>query len=879
MQTTPPRQSIEELLAHSKWVKQLVGGLVLDPGRADDVLQETWLAALKRPPQTDTDLRAWLATVAKNAVRQFGRSESRRTLREQAAARLEVLPDVVDSRERARLQRRLVDAVLALDEPYSTTLLLRYFDELPPREIAKRLDRPVNTVRTHLERGLTRLRSSLDAEYGDREAWGFAFLPLCFDRTALATSGSLLLKTGGILMLCKYVLPATVVLFLITAWIASDAEPTESLDRAARETELLRASAVVDPVTSVPEVPTSAERESLFIAHKLPTRSATNELHTYAGLVLDLAGRPLVGVELLVADPERPRYRAGELFVGGRRITFGAEELEALRRDPELVRERVPELADPRDFEHLVAGHEIGVYPVSTSSDGRFAIDIDFELGKLSAADPARVLLGRGSRRVSGGTSENVYVVTQRAVLRGRVVDEFGDGIEGARVWSMLRMERLPAFPLILEETESFECVWATESDSDGGFEMWSTPVAPGMLLRVEAQGFEVFGRTLEADDRGDLLLVLRTAAERRFIAGRVIDHSGREAVNVPIFLDSRESLTDERGRFYFEVAQLDSNSILTAYRPGFTPAILDDLHARIEADPLSCRELLLELGRPTGVIEGRVVDGAGNGLNGVLIFIADGPRNARSSDPLEGALSKTWRGALQTDANGRFVLDGLYRPTCDLVFENFSTGATLRRDAVAVGTADMQIVMDDSMLIGELRGRVLDRRGRPVVGAELSSSFTIWNSDGSNGRGRSHHPKGETDENGEFVLRRVAFGNSKLLVGGTGIDDTEFELDPGQTRDLTFVVPLRLRFQLDADIAPSATSFEIFDMAGARLDFKAIYADRDIYASISSLEHRDALPTFEVSDEAHEIVLSAGGVEVERKPLLLKRGEVVQIR
>ncbi|MFT4648866.1 MAG: DNA-directed RNA polymerase specialized sigma24 family protein, partial [Glaciecola sp.] len=36
----------EALLAHSAWIRKLVTGMVRDPGRTEDVLQETWIAAL-----------------------------------------------------------------------------------------------------------------------------------------------------------------------------------------------------------------------------------------------------------------------------------------------------------------------------------------------------------------------------------------------------------------------------------------------------------------------------------------------------------------------------------------------------------------------------------------------------------------------------------------------------------------------------------------------------------------------------------------------------------------------------------------------------------------------------------------------------------------
>lgn len=881
MQNSPAQLPIEDLLAHSDWVRRLVSGLVFDPSRADDAVQETWAAALERPPREDVDLRAWLAAVARNAVRKLGRGESRRKHREQVAARLEALPDTVDVLAKARLSRRMVDAVLELEEPYRTTLLLRFFEELPPREIAQRLERPVNTVRTHTERGLAKLRSELDAEYGDRETWGFALLPLCVDRTMLATSGSLLLKTGGILMLCKYVLPAAVVVSLFAVWIGRDAEPDTIIEGVARDVDELNADQVATAPIAMPSTAAATDsREELPITDVTPSNTAAAvPLQHYAGRVVDLTGRSLAGVELRIADPDRPRYREGRFLVDGREFQFEPEELEALKTDSEAVLERLPGLDDPQDFTRLIVGEEVGVHSIVTDADGRFAVDFAFENGSWSAANSDHALLSRGGVKLANGEQEQVYVLTALSELRGHVVDEDGRPIEGVRLMSYLRASRLPGFPLIFEQEEPLQAAWAAETDSIGGFKIARTAVVPGATVRFESEGYEVLMHTISGSDPADLEIILKRLPERKRIGGRVVDRAGQPVAHAPISLDWHESMTDEEGQFYFEVDSLDTNSVLLAYQQGVTPVIVDDLHTRFENDPEECRELILQLGAPTTSIRGRVVDGRGRGLSGVLIWIVDGARSPRSSDPLERQLSMFPKSSWQTDEAGRFEIDGIYREHRDLVFSSLGDGSSVRMDDVPAGSADLKVVMDDSLLIRELRGRVLDRRGRAVRGAELATLVTIYEEADSGTRYTSRYPKGETDENGEFHLRRVPIGNTKFVVRGTGIEETEFELDPTNAHDLTFVVPLRLSFQLDPDVAPGATSFEIFDEAGSQLKFKATYTDRDIYVTTGKLKHRDALPTIEVGDEANEIVFSKDGVEVDRKPLHLRRGEVTRVR
>ena len=55
-------------------------------------------------------------------------------------------------------------AVAALPEPYREVVVLRFFGELSLDEIARQVDRPLGTVKTHLHRGLARLRGSVAPE-------------------------------------------------------------------------------------------------------------------------------------------------------------------------------------------------------------------------------------------------------------------------------------------------------------------------------------------------------------------------------------------------------------------------------------------------------------------------------------------------------------------------------------------------------------------------------------------------------------------------------------------------------------------------------------------------------------------------------------------
>jgi RNA polymerase sigma-70 factor (ECF subfamily) len=63
---------------------------------------------------------------------------------------------------RGERETELRKAVAALPEPYREVVTLRFFGELSLDEIARQTERPVPTVKTHLRRGLLRLRSAVE---------------------------------------------------------------------------------------------------------------------------------------------------------------------------------------------------------------------------------------------------------------------------------------------------------------------------------------------------------------------------------------------------------------------------------------------------------------------------------------------------------------------------------------------------------------------------------------------------------------------------------------------------------------------------------------------------------------------------------------------
>jgi RNA polymerase sigma factor (sigma-70 family) len=186
--TTSRSQDLDalKLLENEGWVRRLAIAMVGDNSEADDVVQQTWLNALLWPPRRGGDLRGWLATVVRNVVRQRARgerSESRRRLR---VARPDIDPGDLDSAERLELHGQVTRAVHSLRALDREVLVLRYYDDLTPTQIAERSELPVSTVKSRLARARQRLAARLDNSWegGQRGVgWRSGLMLIAFGRT------------------------------------------------------------------------------------------------------------------------------------------------------------------------------------------------------------------------------------------------------------------------------------------------------------------------------------------------------------------------------------------------------------------------------------------------------------------------------------------------------------------------------------------------------------------------------------------------------------------------------------------------------------------------------------------------------------------------
>jgi RNA polymerase sigma-70 factor (sigma-E family) len=140
----------------------LAGLLLNDRGAAEEVVQDAFAKyhlarhRVREPERQVAYLRSIVCNLARGRLRRWGLERRRRPLPER-----EALP-TSDAAE-ARHRRDAVAAALAgLPRRQRECVVLRYWLDLPEREIAATLGIAAGSVKSHLHRGLAALESRLE---------------------------------------------------------------------------------------------------------------------------------------------------------------------------------------------------------------------------------------------------------------------------------------------------------------------------------------------------------------------------------------------------------------------------------------------------------------------------------------------------------------------------------------------------------------------------------------------------------------------------------------------------------------------------------------------------------------------------------------------
>jgi RNA polymerase sigma factor (sigma-70 family) len=368
--------NLGELLRHASWLRRLARQLADQPADVEDLLQDTWTAAWPRPPDPGRPPRPWLAEVLRNFARMGQRSSTRRTDREHAADELAVrnAPATDDLIAQVELQRRLAELVLELEEPYRSTILLRYHEDRTATDIARQEGIAPATVRWRLKEGLSRLRQRMDERYGDqRRAW-VGLLPAT--EPSVATG----LGKGLVLMKLKTKAGLLVAMLLLLAVGAG----------------------VIWKRGAAPERSSAADSTQATPAHPMPPQTGSRPWQAGAtgpavlgaidGVVVDSRDQPVPGATVALARRVDPA-NSGAAPLAGTSVT-GADG-----------RFRIADVA-PGTFTATATASPPGLHP---------AVQTGIQ--------------------VTGGTRSLRLVMTSGGVLvEGRVLDHEGGILPGARV-------------------------------------------------------------------------------------------------------------------------------------------------------------------------------------------------------------------------------------------------------------------------------------------------------------------------------------------------------------------------------------------------------------------------------------------------------------
>jgi RNA polymerase sigma-70 factor (ECF subfamily) len=130
-----------------------------DRGHAEEITQDAFYQLL-RHWENVARLEwpeAWVRRVAVRMALRHARREAIRSVLERRAALTALVPDSDAS---------MVELLRGLPAPQRTAIVLHYYEDQPLDQVAQIMDCSVNTVKSHLHRGRTKLRATLSASTG-----------------------------------------------------------------------------------------------------------------------------------------------------------------------------------------------------------------------------------------------------------------------------------------------------------------------------------------------------------------------------------------------------------------------------------------------------------------------------------------------------------------------------------------------------------------------------------------------------------------------------------------------------------------------------------------------------------------------------------------
>jgi RNA polymerase sigma factor (sigma-70 family) len=784
---SPPADPWPRLFAEEPFVRELARALV--GGDPDDVVQQTFLRALGAPRADLRQPRAWLARIVRTVASNLRRDAGRRVRRERAVAAGERVPSSAELLVREEQRQRLVRAVDALPPELRAVVLLRWFEALPPRRIAKELGLPVATVWNRLRSGLALLRERLDAEHGgDRRAWalplaafanglppapGVAAAGTACTAAAAGVGGGILVGGTLVTMQTKVAVAFGAVALLALAFVCWPRLFSAGPDAPPRGPGPAAVASAPAPMPREDAAPAAApERQAVVAAPPATTGSLLVRVRhadgTPASDVTAIVGAPFadfrVGRRRAACDADgaarfdglapgpvrvrtnRPSNTTVDVEIEAGRTTEVLCKLDAnvtirgivVDREQRPVPSALVEMAVP-----AMVGYDIETV-ATTGSDGRFTVRAAPALCAIGAraagfaASKLQVLTGK-----DGNTAEvRIELPAPGGSVEGRVEDAAGTPVAGAVVCAGRGQTTAIAIG-----DEGAPAAALARTDADGRFV--AVGLEPGeQTVQARGPGFAPWhgAVSIAAGATSALRIVLLPGGAVR---GVVLDADRRPVAEAQVTVGTGRDFasfrteTDESGAFALSGLPVGEVQIAVATMPGGRA----DATVSIAAGQVASREVVIPKGRE---LKGRVVDVLGAPVDSAGVeVIAEG----RPAADLWFAVAKTGAdGAFAVGsgpAGGTFRVDVWGAEIARLRVEGIDFHAPVELRVRRIGKPDARIT-----------GVVHDADGRPQANAEVDA----WSEDP-----RDRFDFVATDMQGRFEFGPVHAGSWEVRARAPG--------------------------------------------------------------------------------------------------------------
>jgi hypothetical protein len=170
------------------------------------------------------------------------------------------------------------------------------------------------------------------------------------------------------------------------------------------------------------------------------------------------------------------------------------------------------------------------------------------------------------------------------------------------------------------------------------------------------------------------------------------------------------------------------------------------------------------------------------------------------------------------TDADGAFAIGGLGDRAYRIRIFDDEIGFAMTTRPIRAGSKGVEIVIPADAFRQKLAGRIVDRSGEPVAGAEVHISMQrIHNSNNNSWIGVGSARCGD---DGRFAIPKVCRLDTILInASGPGICDVHRRIEPDFTGEITFVVDRLCYFRVELSDPSSAHAFNILDENGNKLE------------------------------------------------------------